>query len=86
MRVCSICGHLSPTKKHFGIVVAVWFKVCLKYVTDVEFLCSSLRLFQSLIIEKKGIEVLTCPFIETYVICISKIISRGFIDNRWYKR
>ena len=28
----------------------VWFKVCLKDATDVEFLCSSLRLFQSLIV------------------------------------
>ena len=47
-RVCNTCGRLSPTKKYLGTDILVWFKVCLKDATDVEFLCSSLRLFQSL--------------------------------------
>ena len=36
---------------HLGTYIFVWVKVCLKDATDMEFLCSSLRLFQSLIIE-----------------------------------
>ena len=47
-------GRLSPTKKYLGIDIFVWFKVCLKDATEVEFLCSSLRLFQSLIVEGRN--------------------------------
>ena len=36
---------------YLGTDIFVWLKVCLKDATDVEFLCSSLRLFQSLIVE-----------------------------------
>ena len=50
-RVCNTCGRLPPTKKYLGTDIFVWFKVCVKDATGVEFLCSSLRLFQSLIVE-----------------------------------
>ena len=50
-RICNTCGRLSPTKKYLGTGIFVWFKVCLKDATDVEFLCSLQRLFQSLIVE-----------------------------------
>ena len=50
-RVCNTRGRLSPTKKLLGVDIFVWFKVCLKDAIDVEFLCSSLRLFQSLVVE-----------------------------------
>ena len=49
--VCNTCGRLSPTLKYLGTDIFVWFKVCLKDATDVESLCSSLRLFLSLIVE-----------------------------------
>ena len=49
--VCNTCGRLSLTKNYLGTDRFVWFKVCLKDATAVEFLCSSLRLFQSLIVE-----------------------------------
>ena len=40
-------------RKYLGTNISVWFRVCLKDATDVEFLCSLLRLFQSLIVEGK---------------------------------
>ena len=37
---------------------------------------------------EKGVEVLvsSCIYCFFYIICVSKIISRCFIDSRWYKR
>ena len=74
MRVCNTCGRLSPRKKYLSTDIYLFgFKVCLKDVTDVEFLCSLPRLFQSLIVE--GRKVCTCINCR-YTICISKIIYR----------
>ena len=53
-RVCNTWGRLSRTKKYLGTYIFVWFKVCLKDATDLDFLCSSLRLFQSLIVEGRN--------------------------------
>ena len=54
-RVCNTFGRLSPrTKKYLGTDIFVCFKVCLKDATDMEFLCSSLILFQSLIVEERN--------------------------------
>ena len=52
-RVCNTCRHITPTKKYSGTDIFVWCKVSLKDATDVEFLCSSLRLFQSLIVKRR---------------------------------
>ena len=65
-RVCNTCGRLSPTKKYLGTVIFVWFKVCLKDVTDVEFLYSSLRLFQSLVVE--GRKELKYWFVRAFIV------------------
>ena len=64
--VCNTCGHLSLTKNYLGTDIFVWFKVCLKDVTDVEFLCSSLRLFQSLIV--KGRKELKYWFVRALIV------------------
>ena len=42
------------TSINVGTDIFVWFKVCLKDATGVEFLCSSLRLFLSLIVEGRN--------------------------------
>ena len=40
-----------PLSSLENLMYIVWFKVCFKDATGVGFLCSSLRLFQSLIVE-----------------------------------
>ena len=82
-RVCNTCGRLSPTRKYVGTDIFVWFKVCLKDATDVEFLCSSLRLFQSLIVE--GRMELKYWFVRAIIVEILFAFLRLY-DSGWSKR
>ena len=77
-RVCNTCGRLSPTKKYLGTDIFVWFKVCLKDATDVEFQCSSLRLFQSLIVE--GRKELKYWFVRALIVEIVSASLRLYRD------
>ena len=77
-RVCNTCGRLSPTKTYIGTDIFVWFKVGLKDATDVEFLCSFLRLFLSLIVE--GRNELKYLFVPALIIDISFAFLRLYRD------
>ena len=58
--------------------IFVWFKVCLKDATDVEFLCFSLRLFQSLILE--GRKELKYWFVRALIVEILFAFLRLYRD------
>ena len=58
--------------------IFVSFKVCLKDATDVEFLCSSLRLFQSLIVE--GRKELKYWFVRALIVEILFAFLRLYRD------
>ena len=77
-RVCNTCGRLSLTKKYLGTDIFVWFRVCLNDGTDVEFLCSLLRLFQSLIVE--GRKKLKNWFVCTLIVQILFAFLRFYRD------
>ena len=77
-RVCNTCGRLSATYKYLGTNIFVWYKVCLKDATDVEFLCSSLRLFQSLIVE--GRKELKYRFVRALIVEILFAFLRLYRD------
>ena len=78
MCVCNTCGRLSPTKKYLCTDIFVWFKVCLKDATGVQFLCSSLRVFQSLIVE--GRKELNCWFVCELLVEILFAFLRVYRD------
>ena len=61
-KACMQYLRTSITDKELliGTDIFVWFKVCLKDATDVEFLFSSLRLFQSLIVEGRKVLLFLC--------------------------
>ena len=77
-RVCNTFGRLSLTKKYLGTHIFVRFRMCLKDATDVEFLCSSLRLFQSLIVE--GRKELKYWFARTLIVEILFAFLRLYYD------
>ena len=82
-RVCNTCGRPSPTKKYLGTDIFVWFKVCSKDLTDVDYLFSSLRLFQFLFVE--GRKQLKYWFVRALIVGIL-FESRCSVDSGWFKR